>query len=322
MTIYQIPPNKPRNPISGLLDKVKSYLDPANVLPKINNTSSLPPVPQVYQIRDDDRDMKSIASRYNLPLDSVIAANGGVDTIPDRGSYINLQQPPDINAGRANRPSLPGQLGAQAGTTALSIAQRPPVGYGPVSAAAQATTSRADSGPTQGRGGLQYTNAGPIAQSSNTIKAFDTMNENFRLTGKLDPSVLPQNISLATVKQMDQAGAFTNAVDANGNPMTPAQALGAYGFVFKNGQYTQTGGSGGSSGASGPVSAATQRANEINANQKNAGGWHLVRNAKGKLVWQLARKGPDIVNAPPPLPEAMNVGSTPENVLASNLASG
>lgn len=310
MTYYEIPktPPKPKNPLTDLMGYVKGLFNPASLLPNASspttanqNMGTANPTPPYYQIRDSDKDMMSVSQNLNLPMEDLIAANGGVQTIPPSGSYIATQRP------AGSQPAAP-----SAGPTGV-----PPPGYGAL-AVTPTGQSVADTF-NQGRGGFQSMNAGPIAQATRTTDSFTAMNENYRLTGRYDTSLLPKEITLATVKEMEKNGAFSGAVDANGNAMTPYQALEAYGFTFVNGQFQQTGGTGR------PTGGATGTPGQAGYNPSgNKGGWTLVRDKRGKLVWKLNqnRGQQRPVNVAQTPAEAANVGSEQTSVLESNLASG
>ncbi len=282
--------------INKLFGKATAGAQQVGLLPKPANS---PVLPSAYQVMPADTSLTAIAANLNVPVEQLVNANGGAKTLPPSGSYINVATPKPAPSGT------------------------PPVGYGPAAQARATqnwtpatpkTPSAADGGPTQGRGGYQYSFAGPIAASQNVIETFNAMNESYRLTGQYDTSTLPKEISLATVKQMESSGAFSTAVDANGNKLTPAQALNAYGFEFKNGQFQQTG-KPVTTNTGGP----TQRGQQMD-NGKFVAKWSQ---REGKLVWKNVKDRPDeIVQTYVAPEEAANVGSTPTSVLDLNIASG
>lgn len=260
-----------RNPFPAIADWFKSATSKAQ-------PGQLRPNNGFYQVGEKDTGMDQVAQNLNVPLQTLVQANG-MKSLPPTGSYI------------ATQPSY----------------AAPPQGFRPT--AQYGTTP---TGIIQGQGG--YTNAmqGVFKQAESVNASFSAFNEQYRLTGKFNDAALPQGMTLDTVKQLERSGFFSNATDAEGNAMTPAQALASYGYTFQNGVFTKTGASGSASGGGpGPGQAGYNPSG-------NAGGWTLARNRYGRLVWTRGGKhgggGQRAV--------AENAAGTPSTVLDIQLQGG
>lgn len=241
-----------------------------------------------YQVTADDTGMDSVATNTGVALPDLVTANNGMRTLPPVGSYIATSQP----------------------TQSPDMFQAQARGYVPMN-------NTPITQPSDMYGTRREAKGNPISaamQQRDVVNtSFGAFNEAYRLTGQVDTSLLPTSINIATVKALEAKGFFASGVDAEGNPLTPAEALQQYGYQFKDGQFVQTGAVGGQKNdkpALGTVEG------QVMDNK-----FVLIRKGN-KLVWQNQNKRnavPDVKRKKAP---AANAATTPQTTLGLNVGSG
>lgn len=176
--------------------------------------------PGYYQIKPQDTDLNSIAESTGVPLPELVDLNGGTQTIPPAGSYIQIAQQQRQGDGR-------GVLVPQQNTNSTPTV----------------------AGQNDGRGGAYFHQIAVQRDQVNT--AFNQFQETYRLTGQMDMTLLPQTMNLSVIKELEKKGFFPG-MDAAGNPLTPSQIMNQYGYQWDGTQYVRTGQPGGSQTANTP----------------------------------------------------------------------
>jgi hypothetical protein len=116
---------------------------------------------------------------------------------------------------------------------------------------------------------------------------------------------------------LEAKGFFASAVDANGQPLSPSQALQSYGYEFKDGKFVQSGTPGAAANKNGQTSGdwSTAKAGAVRDNK-----FQMV-NKGGRLVWINTKRQslrPVVKKAGP----AANAATTVQTVLDTNIGSG
>ena len=75
-----------------------------NLFTPKNTNIPLYSIPESYKVTPQDTDMSAVATKLNVPLETIVSANGGAKTLPPVGSYISTGLKTYQNSERTSPP--------------------------------------------------------------------------------------------------------------------------------------------------------------------------------------------------------------------------